>query len=205
VSWVKPPGPVARGLRIGLLGGSFNPAHAGHLHVSGTALKRLHLDYVWWLVSPQNPLKAVQGMAPFAERLALARAVARHPRIRVAGIEVDLGTRYTRDTVRALTRRFPEIRFVLLMGSDNLAQFSRWRDWTSIASLLPLAVVTRPGSVLAPMFSKAGQRYRRARFPAGPGIVRAAPPALAIIEAPRSKLSATDIRKAHQTLRSPNS
>ncbi len=204
MSWIKPPGPVARGLRIGLLGGSFNPAHAGHLHVSETALKRVHLDYVWWMVSPQNPLKPVQGMVRFADRLAQARAVANNPRIRVTGIEDDFGTRYTRDTVKALKKRFPGIRFVWLMGSDNLEQFARWRDWTAIAAMLPLAVVTRPGSELAPGFSKASQRYGRARVPPGPNFAYAAPPALAVIDAPRSKLSATDIRKAHEALRSSN-
>jgi nicotinate-nucleotide adenylyltransferase len=196
--WVKPPGPIAPGLRIGLFGGSFNPAHAGHLHVSETAFKRLGLDYVWWLVSPQNPLKPVQGMAPFAERLAQARAVARNPRIRVTGLEADLGTRYTRDTVKAVKMRFPAVRFVWLMGSDNLEQFARWRDWSSIAAMLPVAVIMRPGSELAPLLSKAGQRYRRARLPAGPNIACATPPALAVVDAPRSKMSATDIRKAHE-------
>src|SRR5215469_14799060 len=114
-NWIVPPGPVADGLRIGLLGGSFNPAHAGHLYVSLTALKRLQLDYVWWLVSPQNPLKPAQGMA---------------------GLQA-LGSHYTDDTVRLLQRRFPQVEFVWLMGSDNLAQFSRWRHWQSLARRVP--------------------------------------------------------------------
>jgi nicotinate-nucleotide adenylyltransferase len=197
--WIKPPGPVAPGLRIGLLGGSFNPAHSGHLHVSETALDRLGLDYVWWLVSPQNPLKPVEEMAPFAERVARARAAAHGRKIRVTGIEADLGTRYTRDTVSALIKRFPRIHFVWLMGSDNLKQLCHWRDWTAIASMLPIAVVSRPGSVLAPLFSKAGQRYSRARVQARRNFACATPPALAVIEAPRSKMSATNIRKASFT------
>ncbi len=123
--WITPPGPVADGLTIGLLGGSFDPAHEGHLYVSQVALKALKLDYVWWLVSPGNPLKAAPGAVE--ARLAGARLVARHPRIRVSGIESRLGTRYTIDTVTALQRRFPRVRFVWLMGTDNLAQFGRWR------------------------------------------------------------------------------
>jgi len=194
--WIRPPGPVAPGLKIGLLGGSFNPAHSGHLHVSETALNRLRLDYVWWLVSPQNPLKPVAGMARFDDRLRQARAFAQGPRIRVTGIECDLGTRYTRDTIKALQTRFPQLRFVWLMGSDNLDQFSHWRDWTSIAAMLPLAVITRPGSELACLFSKAAQRYSRARKQAEPTIVYAAPPAFIVVDAPRNTASATDIRKA---------
>ena len=192
--WVKPPGPVADGLRIGLLGGSFNPAHAGHLHVSKVGLERLGLDYVWWLVSPQNPLKPVKGMAVFADRLAAARALAHHPRIRVSGIEAELGTRYTRDTLKALLRRFPRVRFVWLMGSDNLAQFSRWRAWQEIARMLPMAVVVRPGSALAPLFAKTAQHYGGSRTYALHAIADAEPPALAIIDAPRSDLSGTAIR-----------
>jgi len=192
--WVKPPGPVAQGLRIGLLGGSFNPAHAGHQHVSEVGLRRLGLDYVWWLVSPQNPLKPRRGMAALSERLAKARACARLPREIVTGIEQELGTRYTHDTVRALLTRFPEPRFVWLMGSDNLAQFDHWRAWTEIASLLPVAVVIRPGSTLAPLFAKAAQRYARNRVAPSPGFANLSPPALAIVDDPRNPLSGTTIR-----------
>jgi nicotinate-nucleotide adenylyltransferase len=197
--WVKPPGPVAPGLRIGLLGGSFNPAHSGHLILSETALKRLALHYVWWLVSPQNPLKPIEGMAPFAERLEHARHIARNSRIRVTGIEGDFGTSYTRDTVKLLRRRFPAIRFVWLMGTDNLEQFSRWRGWTSIASMLPLAIFARPGSVFASLYSKAAQRYRSAIIVPGPGLAYAAPPTLAVIDTPRSNMNATDLRRASFT------
>lgn len=192
--WAKPPGPITPGLCIGLLGGSFNPAHAGHMMLSETALKRLALHYVWWLVSPQNPLKPVEGMAPFADRLEHARVVAGNSRIRVTGIEDDFGTRYTRDTVNLLRRRFPAVRFVWLMGSDNLEQFSRWCGWTSIASMLPLAVFSRPGNQLASLYSKAAQRYRSAIVAPGPDLAYAAPPALAFVDAPRSNMNATDIR-----------
>ncbi len=127
--WLKPPGPIAPGLRIGLLGGSFNPAHEGHLHVSEVALKRLGLDYVWWLVAPHNPLKPTIGMAPLDARVSMAAQTAAHPRILVMDIEAALGTRYTIDTLGALERRFPQLRFVWLMGSDNLDQFRHWRRW----------------------------------------------------------------------------
>ncbi|MBO0712928.1 MAG: nicotinate-nicotinamide nucleotide adenylyltransferase, partial [Acetobacteraceae bacterium] len=118
--------------RIGLLGGSFNPAHGGHLHVSLLALRHLALDEIWWLVSPQNPLKPADGMAPFANRLEQARRVAaEHPRIRVTDLENRLGaSRYTADTLQALRRRFPRLRFVWLMGGDNLVQIPRWQRWT---------------------------------------------------------------------------
>src|SRR5579862_1956916 len=144
--WVVPPGPVADGLRIGLLGGSFNPAHAGHLYVSETALKRLKLDSVWWLVSPGNSFKEHAGMATLAARLESARQITAHePRVHVSALETALHTIYTIDTVKALRRRFPRIEFVWLMGSDNLRQFSHWRNWQALARLLPIAVVQRPG------------------------------------------------------------
>ena len=132
-------------IRTGLLGGSFNPAHRGHRQLSIHAARALQLDEVWWLVSPGNPLKAGEGMAPFEARFRSAQAAARGAPVRVTGIERDLGTRYTVDTLRALRRRYPERRFIWLMGADNLAQFHRWRDWRSIASLVPIAVVARPG------------------------------------------------------------
>ena len=120
---------MADGLRIGLLGGSFNPAHAAHRAVSLLALKRLALDRVWWLVSPGNPLKDTSALPPLADRIAAARRVAADPRIDVTGIEAALGTRYTIDTIHRLRTRCPRVRFVWLMGADNLAQFHRWRDW----------------------------------------------------------------------------
>ncbi len=132
--------------RIGILGGSFNPAHSGHRAISLAAIAALGLDEVWWLVSPGNPLKEKSGdMAPFAARFASARRMARHAPIRASAIELKLGTRYTIDTVRALTRRYPNMRFIWLMGADNLAQFDQWRDWRRIAREVPIAVVARPG------------------------------------------------------------
>ena len=149
--------------RIGLLGGSFNPAHQGHLDISLAALKYLDLDEVWWLVSPQNPLKPVAGMAPFADRMASARAMARHPRIRVTDLEARIGTRFTADTLKALVTRFPGCRFVWLMGADNLAQISSWRDWTKIFHLTPIAVFDRPSYTIKALTALAARRFRRAR------------------------------------------
>ena len=134
------------GRRVGLLGGSFNPAHRGHRRISLAALRALGLDEVWWLVSPGNPLKAdAPDMAPPAARLASARRMARRAPILATAIEARLGTRYTVDTLRALRRRYPRTRFVWLMGADNLAQFHRWRDWRGIARTMPIAVIARPG------------------------------------------------------------
>ncbi|MBY8828177.1 nicotinate-nucleotide adenylyltransferase [Hephaestia mangrovi] len=131
--------------RIGLLGGSFNPAHSGHRAISLAALHALGLGEIWWLVSPGNPLKEKTGMAPLATRLASARAVARRAPIRPTDIEARLGTVYTVDTIAALQRRFPNHRFIWLMGADNLAQFHRWRDWRRLAREVPIAVIARPG------------------------------------------------------------
>jgi nicotinate-nucleotide adenylyltransferase len=132
--------------RIGILGGSFNPAHRGHRAISLAAIAALRLDEVWWLVSPGNPLKEKSGdMAPFAVRFASARAMARHAPIRVSAIEQKLGTRYTVDTVTKLVRLYPKKHFIWLMGADNLAQFDQWRDWRGIAREVPIAVVARPG------------------------------------------------------------
>jgi len=149
--------------RIGLLGGSFNPAHEGHRDISLAALTCLDLDEVWWMVSPQNPLKSARGMASFAERMASAKAMADHPRIRVTDIEQRLGTRYTADTLRKLVTRFPSYRFVWLMGADNLAQISSWRDWTRIFHLTPIAVFDRPTYTIKALTSQAARRFRRSR------------------------------------------
>jgi nicotinate-nucleotide adenylyltransferase len=134
-----------RAVRVGILGGSFNPAHGGHRRISQLALAALGLDEVWWLVSPGNPLKPALGMAPLAARFASARRQARRAPIRVSAIEREFGTRYTIDSLRRLVRRWPRHRFVWLMGSDNLAQFGRWRNWRGIARLMPIAVLARPG------------------------------------------------------------
>jgi nicotinate-nucleotide adenylyltransferase len=190
---------VARArLAVGLLGGSFNPAHEGHLHISVEALRRLQLDWVWWLVAPQNPLKPVQGMAPLAERLAGARRLARHPRIRVTDIEARLGTRYTVDTIAALQRRFPTYDFVWLMGADNLVQFPAWSRWTAIAEAVPIAVFARPTYVFRALSGKASRRF--ARYRRGPqNLARARPPAWTFLAIRPHPASATAIRRQGAT------
>ena len=131
--------------RIGLLGGSFNPAHRGHRRISLAAMEALGLDEVWWLVSPGNPLKPKAGMAPFEARLASARQQAKGTRIKVSDFEQQAGTRYTVDTMAALTRRYPDDRFIWLMGADTVAQFHQWRNWRELAATVPIAVIHRPG------------------------------------------------------------
>ncbi len=136
--------------RIGLLGGSFNPAHRGHRHISLQAMRALGLDEVWWLVSPGNPLKeGASDMAPFAARFASAERMARCSPIRVSDFEQRNGTRYTVDTIRKLKRRHPEHRFIWLLGSDTLPNFHKWRDWRDLAREVPIAVIRRPGYDLA--------------------------------------------------------
>jgi nicotinate-nucleotide adenylyltransferase len=192
--WLKPPGPVASGLRIGLLGGSFNPPHEGHLHVSETALRRLGLDYVWWLVSPQNPLKPIRGTAPLDKRLALAAKLVHERRVIVTDMERTLGTRFTADTLAKLKRRFPDVAFVWLMGSDNLKSFHRWKNWPRIVELMPVAVVMRPGSMLAPLQSKAMQRFAHARRKTMRGFPDSTPPSLVVIGGRRNPQSSTALR-----------
>jgi nicotinate-nucleotide adenylyltransferase len=150
--------------RIGLFGGSFNPAHRGHLHVARMALRALDLDQIWLLVSPQNPLKAADGMAPLTERLAGMRALAAGDRrLWASALEGDLDTRYTAETLAMLRRRFPRARFVWLMGADNLAQLSRWERWSSIFHTAGVAVFDRPSYARFALASKAARRYARHR------------------------------------------
>ncbi len=157
--WIKPPGPIADGMRIGLLGGSFNPAHEGHLYVSDVALKRLKLDYVWWLVTPQNPLKGSIGLASLETRVRQARKIVNRPRIVVMDIERCTHTHYSIDTLKALQRRFPRVHFVWLMGSDNLAIFRHWKQWEEIVARVPIAVIQRPGTILSALNAKPMQRF----------------------------------------------
>jgi nicotinate-nucleotide adenylyltransferase len=182
--------------RIGLLGGSFNPAHAGHRHISLVALKRLDLQEIWWLVSPQNPLKPTAGMASFAERLAGARKVARHPRVKVTDLEDRLGTRFTADTLKALRRRYPRHRFVWLMGADNLRQIPAWQNWTEIFTELSIAVFDRPSYSFKALAGKAARRYWRYRVRPrrAKRLVELKPPAWVFLFIPLHKASATAIR-----------
>ncbi|MBO9581813.1 MAG: nicotinate-nucleotide adenylyltransferase [Sphingobium sp.] len=151
---------------VGLLGGSFNPAHRGHLAISLNAMDALGLDEVWWLVSPGNPLKMRTGMAPLVARVMSARMIARRSPIRVTAIETELGTRYTDETLKALRRRYPRIDFIWLMGADNLAQFDQWRNWQDIARTMAIAVIARPGYNKAAHGSVAMAWFRRFVRPA---------------------------------------
>jgi nicotinate-nucleotide adenylyltransferase len=153
--------------RIGLLGGSFNPAHAGHLHVARCVRRALRLDEVWLMVSPGNPLKPARGMAPFRDRLASARRIADGRQVRATGIEAALGTRYSIDTLRQLRRRFPRARFVFVIGADNLCQLPRWQGWLEIAARTPIAVLPRPGWTRRALTGQAANRLARHRRRAG--------------------------------------
>lgn len=182
----------------GLLGGSFNPAHGAHRRITLFALQALALDEAWWLVSPGNPLKPENGMAPLSRRFAAARAQARRAPIRVTALERELGTRYTVDALRAIRRRWPKRRFIWLMGADNLAQFTRWKNWREIARTMPIAVIARPGYDAVALASSAMVWFRRYRVPAASIRNRQgwSAPALVILRFDPDQRSATAIRKA---------
>jgi nicotinate-nucleotide adenylyltransferase len=184
--------------RIGLLGGSFNPAHGGHRAISLFALRALKLDEVWWLVSPGNPLKDAASMARFAERLASARRRARGAAIRPTAIEAKLGTRYTVDTLKALKKRYKHHKFIWLMGGDNLLQFDRWRAWREIARTVPIAVIARPGYSHAARAASAMGWLRRSVRPAGQAVkwTEWSTPALVFLRFVPDPRSATSIRQA---------
>jgi len=191
----------APGQRIGLLGGSFNPAHAGHLAISLVALHRLRLDRVWWLVSPQNPLKPSGETAPLAERLAGARRLTRHPAILATPLETALGTVYTADTLGALIRRFSGVRFVWLMGADNLCQIPAWKNWQDLFAMLPVAVFDRPSYHHRALAGEAARRFARRRLPearAG-GLACKEPPAWVFIHQGLQPQSSTRIRAARKS------
>lgn len=184
--------------RIGLLGGSFNPAHRGHRRLSLNAARALGLDEVWWLVSPGNPLKPSKGMAPYPARLASARRMARHAPIRVSDFEARKKTRYTADTLAKLVRAHPKHRFVWLMGADNLAQFHLWRGWRKIAKQVPIAVIARPGYTDDAHASVAMGWLRRAVRPAGQAKdwTKWSLPALVLLRFRPDPTSATRLRAA---------
>ncbi|MET0257750.1 MAG: nicotinate-nucleotide adenylyltransferase [Methylobacterium sp.] len=189
--------PAAPGMRIGLYGGSFNPAHAGHRHVSRMALKRLALDRVWWLVTPGNPLKDHTELAPLTERLGTAERVAEDPRIAVTGFEAAIGARYTVETLRWLRLRRPSLRFVWIMGADSLVSFHRWERFRAIASLMPIAVIDRPGHTLAAPNAPGARALARWRIDETDAVLLAdrPPPAWVFLHGPRSSLSSTALRK----------
>ncbi len=188
-------------MKVGLLGGSFNPAHEGHKHISLLALKMLKLDAVWWLVSPQNPLKSAKGMAPIKDRLDSARNVSRHPRIIPTDIETMMGTRYTVDTLSTLKHRFGNTRFVWLMGSDNLHQFHLWNDWQKIFQTVPVAVFDRPPEGNSLPATPAGlkfQRYRIDESNAG-ALALCEPPCWTVLHTVLNPLSSTAIRAGNKS------
>lgn len=152
------------GMRIGLLGGSFDPPHEGHVHISKWALKAFRLDRVWWLVSPGNPLK-VDAPADMARRIAAADALIRHPRISATDLEERIGTRYTAETLAAVQQRYPRVNFVWLMGADNLRSFHRWQQWDEIMQRVPVGVLARPGEQVRAGLSPAARRFARWRLP----------------------------------------
>ncbi len=182
--------------RIGLFGGSFNPPHAGHLHASQIALRRLRLDAVWWLVTPGNPLKDGSALAPLDERLRASIALENHPHIQVTTLETHLGTRFTADTLKALVRLFPRIAFVWIMGGDNLASFHRWRDWRGIFRTMPIAVVARPGYAMKALASPAVRSFADSRIDAVDAALlpALAAPAWTYLEERLDASSSTDIR-----------
>jgi nicotinate-nucleotide adenylyltransferase len=181
---------------VGLLGGSFNPAHDGHLHVSLLALKHLRLDEVWWVVSPQNPLKNSTGMAPFDERLTSARKVGNHPNIVVTDVEQRLNTRYTADTLEAFKLCFPRTHFVWLMGADNLVQISDWQRWTRVFNLVPIAVFDRAPYSFDALASKAAHAFSRfkLRQKDALALVERKPPAWTFFHTRLHPASATQVR-----------
>ena len=189
---------LTAGMRVGLYGGSFNPAHAGHAHVARTAVKRLGLDRLVWLVSPGNPLKGERGAEGLDRRLAEAKARARGRRMIVSDAERRLGSRYTLDTVRLLKARFPGVRFVWIMGADNLATFHAWRGWTQILNEVPVAIVSRPGCAMESRLSPMARRFAGARLASGAArrLAWSTPPAWIYLTAPLNPASSTASRKS---------
>ena len=193
---VQLPGP-ANGLSIGLLGGSFNPAHAGHMHVAETAMRLLNLDWIWWLTARGNPLKSNHG--DFTLRHRTAAAIANpNPRMRVSDLEIQMGLTYSVDTIAILKLAAPSARFVWLMGGDSLASFHHWKNWQSIAQMVPMAVIARPGSERSALSSPFVERFagRRVRAHAAKALPFAPAPAWTYLPAPHNSLSSTELRNA---------
>jgi nicotinate-nucleotide adenylyltransferase len=187
----------APGLRIGLFGGSFNPPHAGHRLVTLIALRRLKLDRVWWIVTPGNPLKDTRELPAQRERMAACRRLMPEPMVDITGFEAQIGTRYTLDTLRYLKRRCPGVRFVWVMGADNLIQFYRWQGWREIAGMMPVAVIDRPGATLKATASRTAKALARWRVGENSSLFAGAgnTPRWSFIHGPRSPLSSTSLRK----------
>jgi nicotinate-nucleotide adenylyltransferase len=188
------------GMRIGIFGGSFDPAHEGHRQVSLVGLRALGLDQVWWLVSPQNPLKSSAPSEDLARRVKAARAVAADPRIRVTGVEATLGTTFTAETLRKLLPRLSGLSVVWMMGADNLAQFHRWKDWQAIAASVPIAVFNRPGLALKALAGPAARTLAPWRLPeqAASNLAGSPAPAWTFLSRPHIPLSSTELRAARK-------
>ncbi len=184
-------------MRVGLLGGSFNPPHEGHALITRLALRRLALDRVWWLVTPGNPLKSLTGLAALKARMEAARRLDVGPRVVVTDIEAQIDSHFTYGTLLWLKRRAPRVHFVWIMGADNLRQFHLWRHWRQIADLVPIVVVDRPGSTLKAILSPAGGALTRLRVPERDAsrFANMKPPALLFLHGPRSALSSTALRR----------
>ncbi len=185
--------PARRGMVIGLLGGSFDPAHGGHVHITREALKRMGLDRVWWLVSPGNPLKT-RGPAPLADRMARARAVMHDPRVTVTDLESRLGTRFTAQTIQRLKAIYPGVRFVWLMGADNLVQLDRWNHWQDILRMVPVGVLARPGWGVAARTSRAARIFGEHGVDRGEVLRTRAAPAWCFVNLPLDGSSSSAIR-----------
>jgi nicotinate-nucleotide adenylyltransferase len=192
---------AARGTTVGLFGGSFNPAHEGHALVAEISLRRLRLDQLWWMVTPGNPLKDARALAPLSRRIARSALLAPGPRAKVTAFEAAHRVRFSADTLELVIRRNPGVRFVWIMGADNLAGFHKWQRWRWIARTVPIAVIDRPGSTLSFLSSKMARAFARDRVDEddAPLLSRLAPPAWTFIHGPRSTLSSTAIRNAADT------
>lgn len=187
-----------RGMAIGLFGGSFNPPHEGHLLVAETAMRKLGLDQLWWMVTPGNPLKSHRELAPLSRRIAACEAMIKDPRIKVTAFEKSLGTAFTAKTLSMIKAKNPLAHFVWIMGADNLETFHQWKNWREIARQFPMAIVDRPGATLSFLSSKTAQVLKRARIDEddGKSLPRRRAPAWVFLHGPRSTLSSTALRKA---------
>jgi nicotinate-nucleotide adenylyltransferase len=191
--------PFGPGQRIGLFGGSFNPAHQGHMKVALYALKHLQLDWVWWMVSPQNPLKDPSIIDEYQKRLAYTRRIARHPRFIVTDIEQQMRTRYTEQTLETLKQLAPSAQFVWIMGADSLASLHRWHHWLDIAEMVPLAVLARPGYSLRALNGRAASRFQQNRVTMPANVVTSPTPAWTFVTMPLRKESSSAIRKRRKS------
>ncbi len=193
---VRPP-IAAGGQRIGLLGGTFDPAHKGHQHISEFALKSCALDQVWWLVTPGNPIKSINNLTKMSDRISAAQEIAGHPRIKVTGFEAALGTSYTAETLKFLSKRYSSTNFIWLMGADNLINFHMWQKWKSIFQIMPIAVFDRPEYRLKALASPAAQRFasRRRQNIGAASLITSKPPVWAFLTLPLTSISSTKLRQ----------